>query len=182
MTDDVFTQKQLVRKKVKELKALCSAEEKLIKSNRLFSELENKQYFKDAKNIMCYWSMSDEVQTIDFIFKHMHTKQFFLPVVKGDILEVKMFEETEKMTSGEAFGISEPTGPILTDHSKLELIIVPGIAFDKNNNRLGRGKAYYDKLLLGLKVVKVGVCFDFQFFDHVPADETDIKMDDVIKG
>lgn len=60
------------------------------------------------------------------------------------------------------------------------MIIVPGVAFDNNNNRLGRGKAYYDKLLKESKSYKVGVCFDFQLIEEVPVDEYDIKMDLII--
>ncbi len=63
---------------------------------------------------------------------------------------------------------------------KIDLIIVPGIAFDKSLNRLGRGKAYYDKLLKDSKAIKIGVCFDFQLLESVPVDKYDVKMDLII--
>lgn len=62
------------------------------------------------------------------------------------------------------------------------MVIVPGIAFDLNNNRLGRGKAYYDKFLEKINTVKIGLCFDFQIVDKVPIESTDIKMDLVLFG
>lgn len=180
MNEDIYLRKQVFRKNIREQKKLVSPEEKLKKSHIIFSELEKRQYFSDAKNIMCYWSMPDEVQTIDFIIRNMHLKHFFLPVVRGEYLEIRHFEGPEKMTSGEAFNISEPSGKILDDLSSIDLIIVPGIAFDKKMNRLGRGKAYYDSLLPRMRGIKVGVCFDFQFFDEVPATDHDIPMDEVI--
>ena len=63
---------------------------------------------------------------------------------------------------------------------KIDLVIVPGIAFDKQNNRMGRGKAFYDGILNKLSGVKVGVCFRFQIVENVPTDEHDIKMNYVI--
>lgn len=60
-------------------------------------------------------------------------------------------------------------------------MVVPGIAFDKENNRLGRGRGYYDKLLKAANAIKVGVCFEFQFFDRIPTEEFDVKMNYVIR-
>ena len=84
------------------------------------------------------------------------------------------------MEKGVAFGIDEPIGNVYDNPEKIDLIVVPGVAFDKKNNRLGRGKAYYDKLLKTANTFKVGICFDFQLIDSVPVDKYDIKMDLVI--
>jgi len=84
------------------------------------------------------------------------------------------------MKKGQSFGILEPEGESFTELQDIDLIIVPGVAFDKNNNRLGRGKAYYDKLLNYVNCHKYGVCFDFQLVPNVPADQHDVKMDKVI--
>jgi len=84
------------------------------------------------------------------------------------------------MVKGESFGIPEPDGELYPFPELIDVIIVPGVAFDKQNNRLGRGKAFYDKLLKTVKSKKVGVCFDFQMIDQVPTGEFDIKMDCVV--
>jgi 5-formyltetrahydrofolate cyclo-ligase len=81
---------------------------------------------------------------------------------------------------GENFGIPEPSGELFKDYNEIDLILVPGVAFDIENNRMGRGKAYYDKLLSSLKAFKLGVCFDFQLLQSVPTDEHDIKMDRIL--
>jgi 5-formyltetrahydrofolate cyclo-ligase len=180
MEKSIKIQKQELRQKVWKLKAGCSSEEKLEKSRQIFAELEKLSDFVNAKTVMCYWSMPDEVETTEFILKYMNEKKFVLPVVKKDELELRYFEGVESLRPGGAFNIMEPTGQILSDSSELELIIVPGVAFDKNMNRLGHGKAYYDKLLSRVKAIKIGVCFDFQFFDIIPVDGHDVKMDQVI--
>ena len=61
------------------------------------------------------------------------------------------------------------------------LAIIPGMAFDGNHNRLGRGKGYYDRFLQKIsQVYKIGICFPFQLVGEIPTEETDIKMDAMI--
>ena len=62
------------------------------------------------------------------------------------------------------------------------MAVIPGMAFDSNGNRLGRGKGYYDRFLsmLPARIYKIGVCFDFQKFEHIPTATNDIQMDCVI--
>ena len=62
---------------------------------------------------------------------------------------------------------------------KIDLILVPGMAFDAMGNRLGRGKGYYDKVLRHTPAYKIGVCFDFQFLKAVPTEAHDVRMDNV---
>lgn len=64
--------------------------------------------------------------------------------------------------------------------NKIDLVIVPGIAFDKNKCRLGRGKGYYDRYFMNKRIKKIGIGFDFQLLDEVPTSSFDIKMDKVI--
>lgn len=89
----------------------------------------------------------------------------------------------ESLQPGEAFGILEPVGELYTDYDAIDLIVVPGVAFDRHGNRLGRGRGYYDKILKETRVArKVGICFGFQFVEEVPVDELDVRMDLVIHG
>jgi len=111
---------------------------------------------------MLYWSMNDEVQTHDFVQKWADKKEIILPSVNGNELILKKFNGINKMVKGESFGIPEPDGELYPFPELIDVIIVPGVAFDKQNNRLGRGKAFYDKLLKTVKSKKVGVCFDFR--------------------
>ena len=67
-----------------------------------------------------------------------------------------------------------------TDPGSIDWIIVPGVAFDKKLNRLGRGKGYYDKLLVQTSATKIGICYELQLFDEIPAEPHDIKMDFII--
>lgn len=136
--------------------------------------------FAVAKTVMLYWAMADEVQTSEFVIKWAGSKRVILPCVNGNDLDLRVFRGLEDLIAGENFGIPEPSGELFTAYEEIDLILVPGVAFDVDNNRMGRGKAYYDKLLSSLKAFKLGVCFDFQLLESVPTDEHDIKMDRII--
>ena len=75
-------------------------------------------------------------------------------------------------------GVMEPIGNIYLGN--IDLIIVPGISFDKELNRLGFGKGYYDKFLSENNIFKVGICFEKQIVSKLPVDSYDVKMDLVI--
>jgi 5-formyltetrahydrofolate cyclo-ligase len=173
-------QKKELRKKIRSLKKNFSLNQKKTKSNKIFEKLEQLPEFANSKVVMAYWSMDDEVFTHDFVLKYCKEKQIILPVVKGDVLELKRFAGLSNLKKEGVFGIEEPTGEVFQDVESIDMILVPGVAFDTNLNRLGRGKAYYDKLLKTAKAVKVGICFDFQIVDSVPTDRFDVKMDKVL--
>ena len=59
----------------------------------------------------------------------------------------------------------------------IDLVIVPGVAFDRQHNRLGRGKGFYDRLLSTLSAPKIGICYSFQLKEHIPTEPFDKKMD-----
>lgn len=177
---DIFQQKKALRKEVKELKSQYTLEQKKELSISILKKIEESVEFQSSDIIMAYWSMDDEVFTHDFVIKWAEQKRIILPVVNGDELELKEFKGVDKLVAGENFGIPEPNGPIFKYPEQIEMILVPGVAFDIQKNRMGRGKAYYDKLLRASKAYKMGICFEFQTFEEVPYDDLDVCMDEVV--
>jgi 5-formyltetrahydrofolate cyclo-ligase len=176
----VDEQKKQIRKEIKILKSRLSVEEKQIRSRQILEKLAQNEAFIQAKTVMLYWAMDDEVQTQEFICNWTAKKKILLPCVTGNVMILKQFISIEQMQPGESFGIPEPTGEEFTDYSSIDVIVVPGVAFDRQNNRMGRGKAFYDKFLRNITAKKIGVCFGFQLFGNVPTDPFDVKMDLVI--
>jgi 5-formyltetrahydrofolate cyclo-ligase len=172
--------KKQIRKHIREIKSKISLAEKQLRSEKIFRKLENNTFFQKADCVMVYWSMEDEVQTQDFILKYAGKKEIILPSVQIEELVLRKFDGLESLKTGVKYGIQEPEGEDFIDFEKIDLVIVPGIAFDNENNRMGRGKAYYDGLLPKLNAYKIGVCFDFQLIDAVPTDEHDVKMNEII--
>ena len=78
------------------------------------------------------------------------------------------------------YGIFELNGQEFDDYETINLAIIPGVAFDKSFNRLGRGKGFYDRLLPKLNCKTIGICFDFQFLDYIPSEYHDCKVDKII--
>ncbi|GAB6008730.1 5-formyltetrahydrofolate cyclo-ligase [Dysgonomonas reticulitermitis] len=175
----IAIQKSNIRKEIVHLKKLYSIKQLQSRSDEVLSTLEITGAFQNAKTIFIYNSLSDEVQTLDFIDRWKGQKNFYLPVVvKDDIVFRAYTSSTEFQQS--SFNISEPIGTDFTDFKKVDLVIVPGVAFDRKMNRLGRGKGYYDRFLSKISAPKIGICFDFQLLDKIPAESTDIKMDYIV--
>lgn len=167
-----------VRKRMAMLKALLSAEEKTSAADTVFERLERNAAFQLAENILMYHSLPDELDTRRFLAKWKDRKRFFLPRVNGAVLEILPYDET-RLEIG-SFHIEEPQGDNVYPVDEIEMIIVPGVAFDRKGNRLGRGKGFYDKLLQQAKAMKIGVGYEFQLVDELPSEPHDISMDIVI--
>ena len=170
--------KKELRSYIKTIKKQHSKESLQEQSTTILRKLENHKSFIDAKVVMLYSSLPDEVQTHSFIKKWRNEKRIILPTVIGDdIIPVELTKETG-FAIGD-FNILEPQNKPYT--GEYNLIIVPGVAFDKGGNRIGRGKGYYDRFLCKhLDVKRIGICFDFQLVDEVPTEDNDIRMDEII--
>lgn len=67
-----------------------------------------------------------------------------------------------------------------TNYASIDLAVIPGVAFDRSGNRLGRGKGYYDRLLPHIFAYKVGICFSFQLVEDIPTREFDARVDEIL--
>lgn len=170
--------KDNIRRHVKARKSLLSDEERLNAARSVFDRLENLMAFAMSRNILIYRSLPDELSTRSFIDKWSGSKSFFLPRVNGLDLEILPYSRTRLQLG--AFHIEEPEGDDLQNPDTMEMIIVPAVAYDRNGNRVGRGKGYYDRLLSRSKALKIGVAYDFQLIDEVDTEEHDIPVDIVI--
>jgi 5-formyltetrahydrofolate cyclo-ligase len=173
--------KSTLRKGIAARKRQYTPEQRAALSAILLNRLEQHPRFAAAHTLLLYHSLPDEVHTAEFIRKWSTTKRIILPVVVGDDLELRIYEGEDSMRKG-AFNILEPTGTLFTNYEELDLAVIPGVAFDADGNRLGRGKGYYDRLLSRLPstLYKIGICYDFQKLPHIPAEPHDRVMDEVI--
>ncbi len=171
--------KKALRKDIKEKIAELTPDEKKRMSEAIFLKIEQLPGFEKAKNILLFWSLPDEVITSMFFDKWSDRKCLLLPVINGDELELRYYEGRRYLKTG-SLGVQEPQGKLFTEYDKIDMVLVPGVAFDRDCNRLGRGKGYYDKLLPKLSGMKIGICYPCQLLDQVPCQEWDVKMDKII--
>lgn len=167
-----------IRKLIKARKCLLSEDEKRQAATDAFNRLEKTMAFMMADNVLLYHSLPDELSTIDFIDRWHNRKHFFLPRVNGVNLDILPYDRS-RLHIG-AFQIEEPVGDDTVDIDKIELIIVPGVAYDRDGNRVGRGKGFYDRLLARCRATTIGVGYDFQIVDAIDVDAHDAPVDIII--
>ncbi len=175
--------KHRIRKEIKKKLEAHSELEKTRKSAIIKDRLFNEKEFEKSKVVMFYVSLKDEVNTLTMVDEALKMgKRVCVPVVlmeekrliAGEIKDRK--EDLEK----QHFGIYQPKKGRVRELplEDIDLVVVPGIAFDKTNVRLGRGHGYYDRFLSGLpKSAKtIGLAFDFQVLDDLPKDPHDVPV------
>lgn len=182
--------KQTLKSEIFEKRKSIPKKEIKEKSAKIKERLYSLPEFKHSKNILFYVSFNNEVDTIETIRellknKEENKKNIIVPYVeKGNpilqLSELKNFSDLEPRT----FGILEPKEDKTKkfDANKLDLVIVPGIAFDKNGHRIGYGHGYYDRFLqkLSKNTVKIGLAFELQLIEKIHEEGHDIPVDWVI--
>lgn len=151
-------------------------------SAQALERLEQLPAFRHAGSFAIYHALPDEVQTAAFIDKWAAFKTIYLPVISGEDIQLHPFKGNHALKAG-AFGIPEPIPEDRAGKASPDLIIVPGVAFDRLMNRMGRGKGYYDRLLIEPElrsVTKIGLCFSFLLLDELPVYPGDVKMNGVV--
>ncbi|MDD4956991.1 MAG: 5-formyltetrahydrofolate cyclo-ligase [Candidatus Omnitrophica bacterium] len=184
---NIIRGKEEIRKEmIRRLKGQApSARDK--KSLKIQKEVLASEEFKGSRTVMAYVSLPSEVGTDQFIQEAMERgKRIVVPYIGPDDQRIIASELTsvEELEKG-PFGISQPgQGRFKAIPLKeIDLIVVPAIAYDKKNMRLGRGKGYYDRFLAeeGLSSANtIGVAFNFQIVDEIPSDPHDRPVQRVI--
>lgn len=139
--------------------------------------LELKEY-KDAQRVLFYVSTPEEVDTHFLIQEALNQgKEVFAPKIKDEKVWICPLHSYEDLKPGH-FGILEPCEPASPTHpAEMDLILVPGIVFDRRGHRIGYGKGHYDRLLKDTKGFTVGLAFDDQIIEEIPNEAHDIPLD-----
>lgn len=148
-------------------------------SAMLLTHLETLPAFQAARTVLIYYPTHNEVDVLPLIKKYKHEKLFLFPVVHRRSMDACPYEGNAKMHRGK-FKIPEPTTEPY--RGTIDMVLVPGVGFDAQGNRLGRGGGYYDKFLalLPSKTVLVGMAYDFQLVEQVPAGRRDKHMNYIV--
>ncbi|MCX5687957.1 MAG: 5-formyltetrahydrofolate cyclo-ligase [Candidatus Omnitrophica bacterium] len=181
--------KETVRKEMKIKIKSQKVSERRQRSRVVHKKLFLNESFLKSKCVMLYCSKgTGEVETRPIIKQALKMgKKVVLPVtlVRNRNIKPVYLRDIKKLGKG-PYGIYEPRGPLNRTPAELkniDLVIVPGIAFDRNHNRIGRGKGYYDNFLRSLPKKgksKIGLGFRFQLLDKVPTTKRDIPLTSVL--
>jgi len=166
--------KESLRKKILTLLRQQEEEKRQAKSLAICSKLLKDESFCAANIILFYASFDGEVETLD-IMKKAQTigKKIALPKVEKEtrqIIPIMVNNLNSDLEKGD-YGIDQPIDnkDNYVDINELDLVIVPGVAFDRHNYRLGRGLGYYDRFLskLSSNIPMFGLAFDFQILEEL---------------
>ncbi|MBM4145340.1 MAG: 5-formyltetrahydrofolate cyclo-ligase [Nitrospira sp.] len=178
--------KKAIRKKIlskrDQIPHAIKAEKDLLIRNSLYTLSE----FLDAKKILFYASFRSEVETHSMIKQTLKTgKNLILPRVykKGHRLLLYELKDMKELNAG-FMGIPEPFVPDerIVSIDDIDLVIIPGAAFDYSGNRLGYGAGYYDSLLAERKkkIPVIAIAYEEQIVDSITPEEHDVKVDIIV--
>jgi 5-formyltetrahydrofolate cyclo-ligase len=157
------------------------------KSDKIKRRLFKEKYFKQAATIMCYVSKPYEVDTYPIIEGVLKSgKRLIVPVTKTQekILIPSEISDLQKDLEQGPFGICEPKKECMktVDLKDIDLVLIPGIAFDRQGNRIGHGQGYFDRFLSNLpnKIPTIGLAFKLQLVSRINALPWDIPVTKLI--
>ncbi len=184
MTFPESDSKSPLREKLKQLRDQVDPAFAESASQGVWNILCKLKEFDKAKGIGAFASTPAEINTYSILEGSLELgKKLYLPKVVKEkshfyFFPVQNFKTLEKGK----FGILEPSGDKPADWNEIDLVLVPGLAFDLTGNRLGFGKGYYDRVLPRLKksVMTIGLGYSFQIVDKIPTEPHDIALKAVL--
>lgn len=173
--------KTALRREIREKKRAMTEEEIRSRSARLGELFVQSQSYRNAKTIYGYLPYNQEVRTIPILEQALRDgKKVAVPKVYGDTMKFIYLEDLSQVGKGYA-GIPEPIAdePVAEDPSAL--VLMPGLAFTKNGDRMGYGGGFYDRFLAEEpNHPTLALCYDFQMVENLPTEEYDIPVDLVL--
>lgn len=172
--------KKVIRKNISEKRDNLIERETL--DRKIIKKFINLKEYKEAENICIYVNYKSEINTKEIIKISLEKgKSVFVPRIKKnremDFIKINSLEDLEE----NKMGILEPKDNFNKKPDKIDLMILPGLAFDLNGGRIGYGGGYYDRYLMNKnEVLKISLCYEIQIIDKIPMEEHDIEYDYLI--
>jgi 5-formyltetrahydrofolate cyclo-ligase len=148
-------------------------DDRTLRSVQLWVQLAALPQYESASVVMAFAAMASEPDT-DGLFARLERdgKTLVLPRLEHGAIVPALVGQGFRRGQ---WGIREPDGPAV-DPDSIDLVVVPGVAFTLSGDRLGHGKAYYDRFLSGLRAATVGACFSEQVVDELPVEAHDVRL------
>lgn len=187
--NEISNKKKQIRREKLKIRREMNIEEKSNYDKIIKDKFFESSFYKESKNIFIYISYDSEINTKDIITRAIKEgKKIYVPRTEFStkLMNAVIIENFDNLVESR-YGILEPKKdePFI-DPNDLDLIVVPGVAFDKNGGRVGYGAGYYDRYFKRInnenksKIVKLALAYDFQLMDKVPTDEEDVLIDAVM--
>ena len=184
MQPDIQQAKAALRKQIRGALQNISPAARATLSAQIRDRLKEQPIWKNAGSVLFFAPLPDELDVWPLLEDALAGKKIaalprFHPAGKSYVA-CRVQNVRSEIVTGK-FGIREPGAHCVEiPLNRLDLILVPGVAFDWQGHRLGRGKGFYDRLLAGTRGVKCGIAFDGQMVNEVPTGPLDIRMNFIL--
>jgi 5-formyltetrahydrofolate cyclo-ligase len=177
--------KKIIRKKIQKKRDSLADLERLMGSSLIAEKFMQLDYYRNSKEILAYYPFRSEIDTTIIIRQALkQEKKVILPRVRGKELELYYVDDLINELNPGSFDIMEPIPSKckIASYKNIDIVLVPGVGFDRNFNRLGYGGGFYDKLLekLPVKIPRIALAFNLQIIKDIPAMAHDLKVDTII--
>jgi len=173
--------KKELRAKIRQQKRAMTEEQIVQASARLGELFVQTSQYQNAKTIYGYLPYNQEVRTVPMLEQALRDgKKVAVPKCYGDEMRFIYMDDLSQVAPGYA-NIPEPIADEPVAEDKTALVLMPGMAFTKNGDRMGYGGGFYDKFLASEpEHPTVALCYDFQMVESLPTEEYDIPVDCVL--
>lgn len=183
---DTIETKRLIRAEARRLRRELADKDE--RSRGIARALREMPEYEAARTLMFYVDLPDEVRTRPLIERALREgRRVVVPYCDGDDLGLFLLHDLAELAPG-VLGIDEPPPRLRVlperqvERAAIDLVVVPGVAFDRDGGRIGQGRGYYDRFLstLGGRAGFIALAYQCQIFSSVPRGEHDIQMDAVV--
>lgn len=186
---EYFSTKKILRKEILEKRDNIDIDKKEKMDEAIINRFYESKYYKEAKKIFIYISFGSEINTREIINVALkENKKIYVPrtELKTKVMDAVEISSLSNLKES-SYGILEPLKEEeCIDPNELDLIVVPGVAFDRNGGRMGYGAGFYDIYFKKItkenvkKITKLALAYDMQVIEIVPMNEDDIPVDYII--
>ena len=179
---DVTNAKQALRARMREARAAVSDDEREAAGRRVEELVLGLAVVERARSVLLFASFGSEVPTTGLIQAlHGSGKRVLLPFLADGAMEATAGEPGAPMVPT-SYGALEPAEPAPVDPAGIDVVIAPGLAFDRRGHRLGYGGAFFDRYLARVRAeaARIGIGFSFQVVNEVPVAPHDERLDLVV--
>ncbi len=170
-----------IRSEVREKRRTVSGIQVAEMSLRICEKVVALPEYVRARRIMCYAALPEEVQTRGLLWAIQRGgKELYLPVVRPNchMDAVRVTEDTVMVP--DRLGVESPSSGDVLPAEQLDLVLVPGVAFDRLGNRLGFGKGHFDRFLVDCRCPAVGLAYELQLVEEIDKRAHDIPMTKIV--
>lgn len=172
--------KSELRKKFIKLREEQSSFKKYKNDKKILQRLAHFRSFLLAKEFFTYINHRGEVATDILIKKYFGKKTIVVPRIKAKRICLYELHNPHEFENGR-FGIREPKFCMLKREFKnIDVALIPGIVFDKTGHRIGFGGGYFDRFLKKIDCTTIGLAYEFQIIEKIPAEKYDVAVDYIV--